>query len=128
MKRKSILVVSNQLSGANSLGEWSAVAHPYHVRIVSNDELAIELCHQHQFDIVVVDGTDELIDSRKLHAVLPILQDDVTMLRYEGEDIHQLSENIKAVFDAKKYKRIQQMLMLEPNVGAFSNLPSFSLN
>ena len=46
----------------------------------------------------------------------------------ETMTVYKLSDNIKAVFDAKKYKRIQQMLMLEPNVGAFSNLPSFSLN
>lgn len=128
MKKKSILVISNQLSGANALGEWTGVAHPYHVRTVSSDELAIELCHQHRFDMVVVDGTDDVINSRKLHAVLPILQDDVTMLRYEGENISQLSDNVKAIFEAKKYRRIQDMLMLEPNVGVFSNLPSFSLN
>lgn len=128
MKKKSILVVSNQLSGANALGEWTGIAKSYGLRIVGSDELAIELCHQNQFDMVVVDGTDQLIDSRKLHAVLPILLDDVTMLQYEGESVNELSDNIKAVFDAKKYKRIQQMLLLEPNVGAFSNLPSFSLN
>ena len=128
MKKKSILVVSNQLSGANALGEWTGIAKSYGIRIVGSHELAIELCHQHQFDMVVVDATDQLIDNRKLQAVLPILLDDVTILLYEGESVNKLSDNIKAVFDAKKYKRIQQMLMLEPNVGAFSNLPSFSLN
>jgi hypothetical protein len=95
---------------------------------VNHDEEAIELCHQRKFDIVVVDGTDGKIDSRKLHAVLPILQEDITLLRYRGESTDELEDNVKAIFDAKKYKRIQRMLLLEPSVGAFQNLPSFSLN
>jgi hypothetical protein len=78
--------------------------------------------------MVVVDATDSNINSRKLHTVLPILQEDITLLHYDGETPEQLNDNVKAVFDAKKYKRIQKMLMLEPSVSAFSNLPSFSLN
>ena len=128
MKKKSVLVVTNQLSGKNSLSDWISVGHPFNMNIVDSDETAIELCHQHHFDMVVVDSTDGNINTKKLHAVLPILQDDITLLRYEGETRMQLEENVKAVFDAKKYRRIQQMLMLEPSVGSFSNLPSFSLN
>ena len=128
MNKKSVLVVTNPLRGKNALSEWINVGHPFHLNIVDSDETAIELCHQHQFDMVVVDSTDGNINTRKLHAVLPILQDDITLLRYEGETRMQLDENVKAVFDAKKYRRIQQMLMLEPSVSAFSNLPSFSLN
>ena len=128
MNKKTVLVVSNQLNGKNSLSEWATVAHPFQLNIVNNDETAIELCHQHRFDMVVVDGTDSQVDSRKLQAVLPILQEDITVLQYGGETPNQLEDNVKAVFDAKKYKRIQRMLKLEPSVGAFSNLPSFSLN
>src|SRR5688572_28121283 len=128
MNKKTVLVVTNQVDGKNSLNEWLHAGHPFDINIVNTDETAIELCHQHRFDMVVVDGTDSDIDSRKLQAVLPILQDDVTLLRYDGETPNQLEENVKAVFDAKKYKRVQRMLMLEPSVGVFSNLPSFSLN
>lgn len=128
MNKKTVLVVSNKLSDKNPLTKWTSVVHPFDVNIVNNDESAIELCHQQQFDMVVVDGTDGKIDSRKLHAVLPILQEDITLLCYDGETPNELEDNIKAVFDAKKYKRIQRMLMLEPSVSAFSNLPSFSLN
>ena len=128
MNKKSVLVVSNQLTGKNSLSEWVRAAHPFDLNIVNSDETAIEVCHQNQFDMVVVDDTNDNINTKKLHAVLPILQDDITLLPYQGETRVQLEENIKAVFDAKKYKRIQQMLMLEPSVSAFSNLPSFSLN
>ena len=128
MNKKSVLVVTNQLSGKNSLSEWISAGHPFVVNIADSDETAIELCHQHQFDMVVVDSTGDKINTRKLNAVLPILQEDITLLRYQGETKLQLDENVKAVFDAKKYKRIQEMLMLEPSVGSFSNLPSFSLN
>ena len=128
MKKKNVLVVSNKLIGNNSLSEWATVVHPFDVNIVNNDETAIEICHQKRFDMVVVDGTDQEVDSKKLHAVLPILQDDITLLRYEGETAKELEENVKAVFDARKYKRIQRMLMLEPSVRAFNNLPLFSLN
>jgi hypothetical protein len=128
MNKKSVLVVSNQLAGKNSLGEWLSVRHPFKLNIVDSDETAIEVCHQYQFDVVVVDDTNDNINTKKLYAVLPILQDDITLLQYQGETRAQLEENVKAVFDAKKYRRIQQMLMLEPSVGSFSNLPSFSLN
>ena len=128
MNKKNILVVSNKLTGNNSLSEWTTVEHPFQVNIVDNDETAIEICHRNRFDMVVVDATDHEVDSKKLHAVLPILQEDITLIRYEGETAKELGENIKAVFDARKYKRIQRMLLLEPSVTAFSNLPSFSLN
>ncbi|HET9278769.1 MAG TPA: hypothetical protein VFN95_11290, partial [Flavitalea sp.] len=118
----------NQLKGKSSLNEWLSARHPFELNIVDSDETAIEVCHQYQFDVVVVDDTNDNINTKKLYAVLPILQDDITLLRYQGETRAQLEENVKAVFHAKKYRRIQQMLMLEPSVGSFSNLPSFSLN
>ena len=128
MNKKSVLVVSNQLKGKSSLNEWLSARHPFELNIVDSDETAIEVCHQYQFDVVVLDDTNDNINTKKLYAVLPILQDDITLLRYQGETRVQLEENVKAVFNAKKYRRIQQMLMLEPSVGSFSNLPSFSLN
>lgn len=128
MSKKNVLVVSNNLGDHNVLGKWTIAVHPFLVNVVNNDEAAIELCHIEQFDIVVVDIQDNTIDSKKLHVVLPILQENVILLRYEGETTEELDENINAIFSAKKYKRIQRMLMLEPNTGSFSNLPSFSLN
>lgn len=128
MNKKAVLIVSNQLNGENTLKEWASVLHPFHINIVSNDETAIELCHQQRFDMVVVDGTDSNIDSRKLHTVLPILQEDLTLLRYHGESAKELEDHVKAIFNAKKYQRIQRMMLLEHSVGAFKNLPSFSLN
>lgn len=128
MNKRSVLVVSNPQREDNSLNAWTNNVHPFHVNIVDNDEAAIELLHKQRFDMVLVDGTDSNIDERKLHAVLPILQEDVTVLGYRGETANELEENVKAIFDAKKYQRIQRMLMLEPSITAFPNLPSFSLN
>ena len=128
MNKKSVLVVSDQSTGKTSLNEWLSTRHPFELNIVDSDEAAIEVCHQYQFDVVVVDDTNDNINTKKLQAVLPILQDDITLLQYQGETRAQLEENVKAVFNAKKYRRIQQMLMLEPSVGSFSSLPSFSLN
>ena len=128
MNKKSVLVVSNQLGEKNPLSEWVSARHPFHLNIANSDETAIDLCHLNQFDIVIMDDTNNEINTKKLYAVLPILQDDVILLRYHGDTRTQLDENVKAVFNAKKYRRIQEMLLLEPSVGAFSNLPSFSLN
>jgi len=128
MNKKSVLVVSNKQRGANSLNEWTDIAHHFHLNIVDNDEAAIELLHQLHFDMVVVDGTDENIDGKKLHAVLPILQEDLTVLEYAGESLTELADNITAIFNAKKYQRIQRMMLLEPAVQTSWQLPPFSLN
>ncbi len=128
MKKKSVLVVSDPRREQNSLSAWTRAMHPFHVNIVDSDEAAIEILHLHRFDMVVVDGTDGKINDRKLNAVLPILQEDVTVLRYDGETVNELDDNIKAIFNAKKYRRIQRMLMLEPSVKGSMNLPPFSLN
>lgn len=128
MNKKSVLVVLNQQNRKNALREWTSIGHPFHINIVDSDEAAIELFHLQRFDMVVVDGTDSTIDGRKLHAVLPILQEDVTVLRYDGESANQLEDNVKAVFNAKKFQRLQRMLILEPAVKTSLNLPPFSLN
>jgi hypothetical protein len=127
MNKKNVLVVSNQ-QDENSLSSWAGIEHPFHVSHVSTDEAAIELFQRELYDMVVVDGTDESIDARKLQAVLPILQEDVTLLPYKGETVTQLQDNVEAVFNAKRYQRIKRMLMLEPSVPNPLTIPPFSLN
>jgi hypothetical protein len=78
--------------------------------------------------MVVVDCTDGTIDHKKLNAVLPILQEDATLLTYQGETEKELEDNVEAIFNAKRYQRIQRMLMLEPSVKASINVQPFSLN
>src|SRR3712207_6562363 len=105
MNKKNVLIVSNKLDERNPLRKWTEAKHAFDINIVSSDEAAIELCHIDHFDLVVVDGTDDKVDTKKLYAVLPILQDNATLLRYDGETAEELDNNIKAVFNAKKYKR-----------------------
>jgi DNA-binding NtrC family response regulator len=128
MNKKNVLVVSNLQQKENSLSEWTGEVHPFHVNIVDNDETAIELLHQVRFDMVVVDGTDDNIDGKKLNAVLPILQENITVLHYQGETAAQLGNNVQAIFDAKKYQRLKHMLMLDQSIRASWTVPAFSLN
>ncbi len=129
MSKKSILVISTQQDNKEStLSTWSDIPHPFHLDIALTDEAAIELFQKQDFDMVVVDCTDSNIDHKKLKAVLPILQEDATLLTYQGETEKELEANVEAVFNAKKFQRIQRMLMLEPSVNTSLNLPPFSLN
>lgn len=128
VNKKSILVVADQQSAHSSLHDWLHNAHPFHVNVAHNDEAAIELFHQQHFDMVIVDGTDHKIDEKKLHAVLPILQQDVLVLEYQGETSHDLDDQITAVFESRKYARLQRMLLLEPSPEKIWDLPPFSLN
>ncbi len=129
MSKRSILVVSTQQDNKeNALSNWTGISHPFHLDIASTDEAAIELFHKQDFDMVVVDCTDGNIDHKKLNAVLPILQEDATLLTYQGETEKELKDNVEAIFNAKRYQRIQRMLMLEPAVNTSLNLPPFSLN
>jgi len=129
MSKRSILVISTQQDNKESaLSTWSGIPHPFHLDIASTDEAAIELFQKQDFDMVVVDCTDSNIDHKKLNAVLPILQEDATLLTYQGETEKELEDNVEAIFNAKRYQRIQRMLMLEPSVNTSFNLPPFSLN
>ena len=127
MNKKSILVVSSQQPSSITLQEWAGIAHPYHVNVVSTDEEAIECCHLQQFDLVVVDAIDKSVAAKKLNAVLPILQEDAAMLLYDGESAEKISESVDAIFNAKKYKRILNMILLEPGERKW-DIPQFSLN
>jgi hypothetical protein len=103
------------------------MSHPFHLEVVGTDEQAIECCHLRQFDMVVMDNTSREVDTKKLGAVLPILQDNAVLLQYDGEPAEQLSGNIEAVFNAQKYRRILNMILPEPGDGR-QELPQFSLN
>ena len=128
MNRKSILVVSNQQGEPNSLHDWIRDAHPFYVNTAPNDEAAIELCYQQHFDLVIVDGTDRTIDDKKLHAVLPVLQEDVLVLEYQGETSYDLDDQITAAFESIKYARLHSKLLLESFADNQWELPPFSLN
>lgn len=127
MNKKNLLVVGGHSSLSGGLHEWTKLAHPYHISQVANEEEAIEFCHLQHFDMVLVDSTDSGIDSKKLQAVLPILQDNMVIFQYEGESSDKLSEFIEGIFHAQKYRRILNMILPENN-DQKGELPQFSLN
>ena len=129
MNKKRILVVADQWNTHNALHDWLIDTHPFHVNVAPSDEAAIELFHHEHFDMVIVDGTARHIDEKKLYAVLPILQQDVPVLDYQGETSHDLDDQITAVFESRKYARLQRTLLLEPAPERrLWKLPPFSLN
>jgi len=128
MNRKNILLVTTPEISNDQLRAWTSIAHPYHVNIAHSDEQAIEWCHLQRFDVVVVDVTGAAIDGKKLNAVVPILQEEVTIIQFDGEPAEKLSNNIEAIFNAKKYKRILNMILEEPAPELKWELPQFSLN
>ncbi len=125
MSRKNILVVTRRQDANSNLNQWLGRALPFHISVAVTDEEAIELCHLQQFDIVVVDAPDKEIDSKKLKAVLPILQEKLLLIAYEGEAPELLTQYVESIFSAQKYKRILGMILPEPGEGS---LPEFSLN
>lgn len=127
MTRKQVLLVSNTKVSSHHLQQWTSLAHSFHLEVVDTDEEAIECCHLRQFDLIVMDKTSLHIDTKKLGAVLPILQDNAVLLTYDGEPAEKLEENIEAVFSAQKYRRILNMILPEPGDGN-QELPQFSLN
>lgn len=128
MNKKSVLVISNQQGEHNSLHDWLSDTHPFHVNTAPNDEAAIALFHRQRFDLVIVDGTDRTINDKKLHAVLPVLQQDVLVLEYQGETSYDLDDQITDAFESRKYARLHRLLLPELSTGNQWDLPPFSLN
>ncbi len=96
---------------------------------VTSDEEGIELAAQQVFDAVVIDGTDDTINNRKLFAVLPILQPDIALVDYTGEDGTELQSRLTAVFRQKRAQRIRRFLVLDSLIKANTDsLPLFSAN
>jgi len=125
--KKNVLLVSSTPESGKHLREWTRTAHSFHLSVVPTHEGAIEYCHLHQFDVVLIDTTDITIDGKKLNAVLPILQNDAAVFNYEGETAEHITGIIQSIFTARKYRRMLNMILPEPGENG-QELPSFSLN
>jgi hypothetical protein len=123
MTKKNILIIKEQ--NTNNLDNQP---EKYSVTIIDSHEKAIELFHQQNFDLVVVDQDANSIDIKKLNALLPILQDSTVLLSFKGEHA-DLFEKINEVFYAQKMERLKRMLVLDSTAGNGSfGLPAFSAN
>lgn len=127
MNNKNVLVISSGLSSAQGLQEWTKMAHPFHINVIGNDEEAIECCHLQPYDVVLIDRTDDSVDAKKLQAVIPILQESIIVFQYDGESSENITEWVESIFSAQKYRRILNMLLLEPGDES-GEFPQFSLN
>ena len=127
MSKRKIMVVSGNLT-PDIINVWtnSATVDPV---FAATDEEGIELAAQQVFDAVVVDATDAAINTRKLYAVLPVLQPDVALVRYKGEEGRQLESRLKAVFNQQRLARIRRFMILDSSTAMPKNSwPAFSAN
>jgi DNA-binding NtrC family response regulator len=129
MNTKQILIVSDPNVNEDGLLVWKTLSKNFETVLVNTDERAIEMANRQRFDIVVMDSTCAEINSEKLSAILPILQTEIEVVRYEGEPINELENKIKSSFSKKKAQRIMRFLILDSSAPkAWKSLPSFSAN
>lgn len=129
MNTKQILIVSDPNVNEKGLIIWKDLSKNFETTFVNSDERAIEMANRQHFDMVVMDSTCGPIDTKKLTAVLPVLQTEIELVRYEGESFEDLENKIKTVFIKKKTQRIMRFLILDASTPiAWKNLPSFSAN
>jgi len=129
MSTKQLLIISDPNTNEKALDLWKELSKNFETTLVNTDERAIELVNRQYFDMAVIDTAAEGVDYKKLAAVLPILRDEIALLRYEGETINELEQKLKAVFTQKRNERIKRFLILDSSsVGGLNSLPSFSEN
>ena len=121
--------MSNTGSMNDELFNWFSTSEAFEMSFAENHEKAIELSHQQLFDMVLIDKTDEEIHDKKLSAVLPILNAEVLLVQYNGENIQILGDKVNQAFDRKKRQRLQRLLILDSSQNkGWPSLPPFSRN
>jgi DNA-binding NtrC family response regulator len=113
MTKKNILVVSNPETMNKQLLEWISSENNFDMEFADTHEQAIELSNQQLFDMVLIDKTDSSVNSRKLGAILPILNSEALLIPYNGEPVEEIEEKVKGAFDYRKLKRLQRLMILD---------------
>jgi len=125
MNKKNILIVSNPERMDEELFKWINRSDAFEMSFADTHEQAIEISHQQLFDMVLVDASDSEINRRMLKAILPILNAEVLLVGFNGEDADKIDELVNGAFEWRKLKRMQKLLVLEASANA---IPPFSLN
>ena len=112
----------------NGLADWLAAVKDFDVTVANGHEAAIELCQQRSFHLAVIDHTDDSIDHRKLAALFPVLQDDMSITNYTGGTHGEVETRIRAFFEKKKMERLKRLLILDATGTNAEHLPPFSVN
>jgi DNA-binding response OmpR family regulator len=113
MTKRNILVVSHPDTMKQELLDWVSSEERFDMRFAETHEQAIELSAQQLFDLVLIDKTDELVNVKKLAAILPRLNSEILLLGYEGEPVEKIKEKVNLAFDYRKFKRMQRLLILD---------------
>jgi hypothetical protein len=123
MQTKYILIVSgNSYFSGRYWKEFEA-------SFAQTDEEAIEIANRQAFDMAIIDSTSSQVNSKKLAAVLPLLQEEIEIVWYEGETLNDLKNKVSAVFAQQKRERMEQYLVLDGEaMNAHFNLLPFSAN
>ena len=129
MNKKNILVVSNPETMKPELLEWISKSGSLDMTFADTQEQAIELSNQQLFDMVLIDKTDATVNTKKLGAILPILNSEALLLGYDGEAADQIDEKIKLALDYRKYKRMQRLMILDSSMNQTqTGFMPFSMN
>ena len=126
MSIKKVLIISssNELKPSN----WTQVKN-VETFIIDGDEKAIEMAQQQTFDVIVINYNDSSLNHKKLMAILPILQPQVTIIALRGEAIDAVEAEIAAYFIQQRNDRIRRMLVLNDDaLKGQQGLPAFSAN
>lgn len=125
MSTKNILIVSGSHLSANDLEAWKG----FETTIAETDEKAIELANRQPFHMAVIDSTSQEVNIKKLSAVLPLLQEEMEVLYYKGEPLHELKNKVTAFFTQQRNERIKRFLVLDASAMNMGwHLPAFSAN
>ena|ERR1700741_3536882 len=125
MNKKNILIVSNPERMDAELFKWIERTETFDMSFADTHEQAIEKCHARLYDMVLVDAGDAEINRKMLKAILPILNAEVLLVGFNGEEADKIDELVKGAFEWRKMKRMQKLLVLEAAANA---IPPFSLN
>ena len=125
MNKKNILIVSNPERMDEELFKWIQRTDAFEMSFADAHEQAIEKCHARLYDMVLVDAGDPEINRKMLKAILPILNSEILLVVFDGENADQIDELVSGAFEWRKMKRMQKLLVLEATASA---IPPFSLN
>jgi hypothetical protein len=124
MNAKKILIIT--ASDPARIGSWPS---GYETVCASGDEAAIELAQQQAFAAIVIDSSDEALHQRKLDAILPILQPDAPLFRFQAGAPTPVPDAVHEHFRRERNARIRRYLVLD-DLKPFNGpeLPAFSAN
>src|SRR5438270_6616500 len=102
MTKKNILIIKETTGSNEDTGTLINHLDEYNVTVVQSHEKAIELFHQNDFDMVLVNMHSETADFKKLSALVPILQNSSLLLSFEDDNKDFIKEKIKESFKVQK--------------------------